>query len=191
MADFFIQPAILLFGFSAGVWHAFESDHIAVMAAIVSSRKGLLSSSAAGILWGAGHTATLLLAGLAFLFLKLSIPTSFYSYMEVAVGAMLVILGISAIRNASLKEHEHYHAHGKMLHSHCHGHGKGHVHSHRPFFVGMVHGLAGSGAILLASMGIRLPFAFAARKSPSLNKWMGTGAGLLSIAVGLFLIAAI
>jgi hypothetical protein len=115
-----------LLGLILGARHAFEPDHLAAMATLVASeRPGALL----GALWGAGHTATLLLAGGALVLCRAHMPTPLANGLELAVALMLLGLGARSLWWASRRREEPPHVHP------------------RPFFVGMAHGLAGSGAL--------------------------------------------
>ena len=66
--------AILGFGFVLGLRHALDVDHLAAVSTLVSQRGGLLRSSLIGAVWGLGHTAALLAAGIAVIALDAEIP---------------------------------------------------------------------------------------------------------------------
>lgn len=141
--------AILTLGLVFGFQHAFDPDHLAAVSTIVSERKSPFVSMLIGGVWGAGHTLSLLLAGIAVMLLRVNIDR-FESPLEFCVALMLIGLGVNALYKL---------ARGKHAHSHTHSH-DGHIHSHshihvikragvRPLIIGMVHGLAGSAALML------------------------------------------
>ncbi|MEW6362660.1 MAG: urease accessory protein [Acidobacteriota bacterium] len=147
---------LLGIGFLLGLQHAIEADHLAAVSAIVSEKKKLLSASLIGGLWGLGHTVSLFLAGCAVILLKMQIPESAENYLEGSVGIMLVLLGFNAMRKffQAEKIHVHRHKHGTREHAHLHIHtsetNEQHHHiSLRAILVGMIHGLAGSAALML------------------------------------------
>ena len=147
----------MLIGFLLGLQHAVEADHLAAVSTIVSEKKSLWSASIVGGLWGLGHTLSLLLAGGLVIFFKLQISETTEARLEAIVGIMLVILGINALRKlrSAKKIHIHAHEHGERKHSHLHTHsGESESDSHHSFsprsvIIGMVHGLAGSAALML------------------------------------------
>ncbi|MBQ04735.1 urease accessory protein UreH, partial [Candidatus Bathyarchaeota archaeon] len=109
-------------------------------------------SSLVGIVWGIGHTATLFLVGIIVLFLSISIPQELILSFEFLVGVVILLLGVLVLRSAvTVKIHLHHHSHGDQTHIHLHSHKEGdsHHHIHRSFILGMVHGIAGSGALML------------------------------------------
>ncbi len=211
----------LLFGFLLGVKHALDADHIVTVTAIVSRSRSLLRSALVGLSWGVGHTLTLVAAGIAVLVFKLTIPDKLSLSLEFVVGVLLVLLGVPLIwRLVVGRPHVHLHQHGDKPHIHKHLHrdtpGHDHQHIRRPLLMGMVHGLAGSGAItllvvstmssvtqglvflLLFGIGsilgmmlfsglIGIPFRLTAGLSLRLNLWIRGTAGLISIAFGLFM----
>lgn len=153
---------LLGLGFIFGLKHAVEADHIAAVSTMVSGRRGLLGSTLVGGLWGVGHTISLLVAGVAVILLQVRIGERAALALEFCVALMLVALGADAMRKLGRggQIHFHTHRHGGRLHSHPHIHDpegeseKGNWHhglglSPRPLFVGMVHGLAGSAALML------------------------------------------
>ena len=95
------------FGLLLGIKHASDSDHIIAVSTIVSEQRSLLKSSIIGMFWGMGHTITLLLTGLVILTLKLTIPEEIALLMELLVGIMLIVLGVSVSWNFILKHLGH------------------------------------------------------------------------------------
>jgi len=151
--------SLLLLGFLLGVKHALDADHVVAVSTIAAENRSLRRSCTIGFCWGVGHTLVLLIAGLAVLGFHLVIPHAVARLFEAGVGAMLVGLGLS-VGWALLQErlHVHVHTHGDgtdHLHMHSHRGDPGHAHLHRfrleykSLAVGMVHGLAGSAALLL------------------------------------------
>jgi High-affinity nickel-transport protein len=148
---------VLGLGFVLGARHALDADHIAAVSTILSQRPSLQASGLVGFSWGFGHTVVLLLVGLAVILMKISIPARLAMACELVVGMMLVGLG-SSLAWTLYRERWHVHAHrhdgGTHLHLHSHRVHTGHGHEHwlrvslRPFLVGMVHGLAGSAALM-------------------------------------------
>jgi ABC-type nickel/cobalt efflux system permease component RcnA len=160
---------VLGIGLLLGVKHATEVDHVAAVSAIVSEQGSLRRALRIGGLWGAGHTVSILLAGLAVLGLHLAIPGPLARILEMAVAVMIIALGGRALALAlrgNADAHVHRHAHGGREHAHLHFHDADHRHAPgvphpaaheghaariglRPLLVGMVHGLAGSAALTL------------------------------------------
>lgn len=162
--DASIFPALGL-GFLLGLTHALDADHVAAVGTLVSETAGLRRSSLLGASWGVGHSASLLAAGLLVLGLRLAIPPGLSAAAELAVGFMLVGLGAHAIWSVLREKrlHWHVHEHGGARHLHLHAHGVSdrathdHVHpfplQRRPFLIGCLHGLAGSGPLTLLVLG--------------------------------------
>jgi len=152
---------VLAFGFLLGLKHAVEADHLAAVAAIVSERRSVWSSSLVGGLWGVGHTLALLVAGGAVILFRFEIGERTERALEFTVGLMLVALGANALRKLARGGHIHLHAHRhggrEHIHPHLHdGAPEPSAHTHhglrlgpRPLLVGMLHGLAGSAALTL------------------------------------------
>lgn len=138
--------SILGFGLLLGIKHAFDADHLIAVSTILAEHKNSKRAALIGTFWGIGHTTTLFIVGLAVLLLRLTIPEPIAEKLEGAVGVMLVLLGVQAIlQKLDLKEHSHSHEDGTHTHieeSHSHRHKKS-------FLIGSVHGLAGSGALMV------------------------------------------
>ena len=157
--------SLLTLGLLFGLKHALEADHVAAVAAIASERRSLLSSTLVGAWWGLGHTVSLLVIGAAVIVFRLQISDRVASGLELLVAATLVTVGGSTLWTLfrSHQVHAHVHRHGGRVHVHPHAHSQPHNReaapveaTHhgvpgqaRPFVVGMVHGLAGSAALML------------------------------------------
>jgi sulfite exporter TauE/SafE len=144
-------PSILGLGFVLGLKHATEADHLAAVSTIVSERRSITQSAVVGALWGAGHTVSLLFAGLLVMGLGIVIPEPVANVFELAVALMIIFLGMRLLR-----VHIHAHTHGGKSHVHFHFKDERHAHGGhsgligwRPVVVGVVHGLAGSAALTL------------------------------------------
>jgi len=139
--------SLLSFGFLLGVKHAFDADHITAVSTL-SKRNPSLT----GLLWGLGHTITILIVGLIVLSLKIAIPEKLALSFEFIVGGMLIIMGFSILTTLDThKIHFHKHKHEEEEHIHFHSHSieKTHNHYHQPLLIGLIHGLAGSAAVTL------------------------------------------
>ncbi|HEX8920545.1 MAG TPA: sulfite exporter TauE/SafE family protein, partial [Pyrinomonadaceae bacterium] len=154
--------SVLGLGLIFGLKHAVEADHLAAVSTIVSERKSVLSSSLVGALWGIGHTISLLVAGVLVILFHVEIGERMSLALEFCVALMLIALGANAIRKLLRGEsriHFHAHQHGQHIHAHPHAHDAlvpdqpethhGFRLGARPIIVGMVHGLAGSAALML------------------------------------------
>jgi ABC-type nickel/cobalt efflux system permease component RcnA len=160
--------SILLFGFLLGMRHALDADHLAAVATLATRSRSVGHTVLQGVAWGTGHTLTLMLFGGAVLVLGLALPAQAAQALELAVGVMLVVLGAEVIFRV-WRERVHFHAHhhpSGVQHFHAHSHRDEsaphdparHEHPHRRSFpgralvVGMVHGMAGSAALILLSL---------------------------------------
>jgi len=225
--------AVLTIGLVFGLKHATEVDHVVAITTIVSRHKNIFRSALVGALWGAGHTASLLVIAAIVLTLRVAIPEIVSGWLELGVAVMIVCLGVSALRRALRKNaevHVHKHSHDGLSHTHVHFHEKetrhataSHSqHSHavsrlgwKPVLIGMMHGLAGSGALTLlvltqissswigffyvATFGvgsivgmlvmsglIGLPFALTSRKLTHVHHGIQAVAAVLSICFGIW-----
>lgn len=224
---------VLSIGLVFGLKHATEVDHVVAISTIVSRHKNVFRSAVVGALWGVGHTVSLLVIGTIVLSLRIAIPEIVSNWLEFAVALMIIGLGVSALWRASRKSsevHIHQHKHDGVSHTHVHFHEQEDkhqpaslaVHSHtvsrvgwKPVLIGMVHGLAGSGALtllvltqinssllgflyvltfgvgsivgmLLMSGLIGLPFAFTSRKLTHFHNTLQTLAAVFSICFGIW-----
>ena len=129
--------AILIVGFVLGMRHATDPDHVIAVSTIVSRERSILKAALIGVLWGCGHTLTIVAVGAGIIVFGLAIPARVGLTMEFSVGLMLMLLGvlnlIGAMKWLTLKfspahpkvtgEHAHLHEHNSHLHVHRHSHG--------------------------------------------------------------------
>jgi len=227
---------ILGLGFLLGLQHALEADHIAAVSSIAARRTHMGDIVRHGLTWGLGHTLALFVfAGVA-IWLGHAIPDDFASPLETAVGIMLVGLGAHVLWRL-WRDRIHFHRHGHSdgtVHFHVHSHAGEtvpharavHAHAHvdahgfrwRTLLVGLMHGMAGSAALLvlaasrapspavglgyvalfgigsMVGMGvlsavIAVPLAISARGLTLANRGLQGAIGLVTIAIGIRTIA--
>ena len=211
--------AALTLGLLVGARHAFEPDHLAAVSTLVTSTRSARGAAWLGMVWGLGHTIALLAVGIALVAIGGVLPERVGAGFELAVAAMLVVLGaravIRGVRNVDGDAGPH--RHGSIEHVHP---GAGdHVHvgtralAWRPLTIGLVHGLAGSGALTalafaelpgagarvlymvlfgagsIAGMAVATGIAGAAlqrvARGPATRRWVAITTGLVSCVVGV------
>ena len=170
--------SILLLGFFLGMRHATDPDHVIAVTTIVARQRRVGAAALIGVLWGIGHTLTMVAVGGAIIVFGVVIPPRLGLTMELSVALMLILLGLLNVAGImrwitaiATPVHVHPHRHGDYAHSHAHGqtpaaHGHGEDDTPiarldrrlgglglyqmlRPLVVGVVHGLAGSAAVAL------------------------------------------
>ena len=90
--------SLLFLGFLIGMRHALEADHVAAIATLASRTNSLHGALRQGAAWGLGHTLTLFLFGSVVILMDSVMPKAFALKLELAVGCMLVILGLDVMR---------------------------------------------------------------------------------------------
>ena len=215
---------ILGLGFLLGMQHALEADHLAAVSSIAARRTQVGDIVRHGLTWGLGHTLTLFVFAGAAILLGHAIPEQLARPMETAVGIMLVGLGAHVLWRL-WRDRVHFHAHGHgdgTLHLHAHSHAGERVpharHAHgfrwRTLLVGLMHGMAGSAALLvltvsqasspavglgyvalfgigsMVGMGalstiIAVPLAVSARWLTWANRGLQGAVGIVTIAIGV------
>jgi high-affinity nickel-transport protein len=190
---------VLALGFLLGMRHATDPDHVVAVTTIVSQQRSLARAARTGVLWGIGHTATIVLVGGAIIVLRIrltGIPPRLGLTLEFAVAVMLVVLGLLTLAGDERR----------VVDS-----------TARPITVGFVHGLAGSAAVatlpqvalipdpvwavgylgvfgagtiagmLLVTASIAAPSLLATRRFAGMNRTLRIASGVVSIGFGLFL----
>jgi hypothetical protein len=218
---------LLGLGFLLGMQHALEADHIAAVSSIAARRTDITDIVKHGLTWGLGHTLTLFVFAGAAILLGHAIPPSLARPLESAVGIMLVGLGSHVLwRLWRDRVHFHQHRHGDgTSHIHVHSHANetiphlesAHAHQHgfrwRSLLVGLMHGMAGSAALLVLAVSqaaspaygmlyvllfgvgsmlgmgalsvvIAVPLAASARWLTWANRGLQGGVGAITVAIG-------
>jgi high-affinity nickel permease len=157
---------ILGLGFLLGMQHALEADHIAAVSSIAARRSHVGDIVRHGLTWGLGHTLTLFVFAGAAIWFGRAIPEHVARPLETAVGIMLVGLGAQVLWRL-WRDRVHFHRHGHAdgtVHIHAHSHAgevlpharAPHAHPHgfrwRTLLVGLMHGMAGSAALLVLAV---------------------------------------
>jgi hypothetical protein len=141
-------------GLLLGMRHALEPDHLAAVSTLVTEEDDPRSGLWLGAFWGLGHTLALLGVGLLLALFRTTLSDRLSIVFELLVSAMLLLLGARALMRGRTEMTDGApspHEHRGWLH--VHRGGVAHVHlgrrayAVRPLVVGIVHGLAGSGAL--------------------------------------------
>jgi cytochrome c biogenesis protein CcdA len=163
----------LLLASLVGFTHAFEADHLVAVSSIVTRRSNTFLAVKDGIFWGLGHTSTILLVGCIFILGTYSLNIASFRYLEGGVGIMLIFLGLKRLSGINSTEVTHKKAHQNDQ-----------VHEHKlAYGVGMIHGLAGSGTVVLSVL-TTLKTAFSGM-TYLLIFGIGSVAGMM-VAAGIF-----
>ncbi len=142
MTSFF---AITALGFLLGMRHATDPDHVIAVTTIVTRYRDARSAAVIGLAWGLGHSLTVLVVGAGIILFNWMIPARLGLTMELAVGLMLIVLGLMNLtgvlpwvtqrltmaRKNPEELHSHAHIHGDYVHTHIHGHDPD-LHPHAP-----------------------------------------------------------
>ncbi len=218
-----VLPVALTLGFLSGFKHAIEPDHVIAISTLLHREPRLTRALGTGVAWGAGHT-TMLMATVAVLgTLRVELSPQAFPYMELPVAAMLLLLGGWALVHSSRglrRLHRHRQDADPDFHDtarpHPHGVSGKHRSPWRGYCVGLVHGLAGSAAVLLLvattlpSLGLSLVYALvfglgsilgmvgvtaaiaypflASRSRPTSYNLLTGASGMLSVGLGAWIV---
>jgi ABC-type nickel/cobalt efflux system permease component RcnA len=149
-----------------GLRHASDPDHLVAVSSLVAADGGdTRAATRLGLWWGVGHGLTLLVIGLPLIFFKSELPAWLESGAEKAVGVVILALAARVIYkwckgDFRVTAHAHHASHPspepdghdrrRHLRRGAGGHGHRHVRTPRQAFgIGTLHGLAGTGAVVL------------------------------------------
>lgn len=127
----------IVLGILVGLRHAFEPDHLSAVSTLVSETHSVPHGALLGVLWGVGHTISLVVVGVILALVGATLPARAGTAFELGVAIMLLLLGVRAIAAATRSPASHAHAPVPAARRP----------RWRPVVVGLVHGLAGSGAL--------------------------------------------
>jgi high-affinity nickel permease len=163
-------PLLVALGIAVvlGLRHASDPDHLVAVTSLVAADGGdTRAATRLGIWWGIGHAGTLLLVGLPLIFFKSELPAWLESGAEKAVGIVILLLAARVIAKwvrgdyrAAAHEHGHHHDHAgdrddaherrRHLRRGAGNHRHRQVRTPRQALgIGTLHGLAGTGAVVL------------------------------------------
>jgi sulfite exporter TauE/SafE len=168
-----------------GALHTIAPDHLAAVSVFASKHPTWRRAAGVGARWGFGHSLSVLLLGVVLVYTGARGPDEIQPAIERLVGATLILLGASAMWR-SLRPAWRWHEHDGVRHTHpaaavqtsvaAKAPGGHHARDHRAMMgIGMLHGLAGSGALIAT-----IPIATAA--SPAQGLWYLTSFGAGTIA---------
>jgi high-affinity nickel permease len=149
-----------------GLRHASDPDHLVAVTSLVAADGGdTRAARRLGVWWGLGHGVTLLVIGLPLIFFKSELPAWLEAGAEKAVGLVIAGLAVRVIYKwfkGDFRVAAHAHAvqhsaaghdgHERRRHLRRGAGSHGHRHVRTPrqaFAIGTLHGLAGTGAVVL------------------------------------------
>lgn len=193
-------PGPLLLGFALGIRHALDPDHLAAMGTIVARERSPGRAALLGGVWGLGHSTSLLLASLVIIAWRIPVPPRVSGALELLVAAMLIVLGVQSL----------------LRRPPAPGEANAAPRRRRPYLIGLVHGLAGSGGLALVvlpglpdrlaalvyvalfgigsiggmalwSAALALPLGRVARSGSPLERWVPAISGIVGVGCGIAL----
>ena len=161
------MESLLFVGFVFGMRHAIESDHIAAIASLTDQSRGLRAAARIGVVWGVGHTLILFAVGGAMLIMNSSVPDNMATMLGWFAGLMLVLFGLDVIRRVfnpvvyfnsyiqrdDLQPVQSIDKGPDKIPPQNNSQLQAQAFPHRAFIAGLIHGLAGSAALVLLTLG--------------------------------------
>ena len=148
-------PLLVAIGIAVllGLRHASDPDHLVAVTSLIASHDGDTRAAARlGSWWGLGHATILLVIGLPLILLKSEMPAWLESGAEKGIAVVILLLAARVIwkwARGDYRTGRHRHPDGGHRHL-----SEGEHHHHPPnrspyqaFGIGMLHGLAGTGAV--------------------------------------------
>ena len=201
-----VTATIIALGFLLGMRHALDPDHVIAVGTIVTRHRTLGAGVVVGALWGLGHSLTIIIVGGAIIGFRVVIPPALAGVLELAVAVMLVVLGLGNLTAPRTRRDVDARLSALARYPFV-----------RPIAVGLVHGLAGSAAIVLlvltvignahtavaylvlfgvgtivgmtlVTLVVAAPLTFAFARLPRLHGHLRLASGMVSLGFGLFLV---
>ena len=151
----------LLIALVLGLRHASDPDHLVAVTSLVAVDGGDVRGAARlGAWWGTGHAAALLVIGVPLILFKSEMPSWIEHWAETAVGIVILLLALRIVvkwvrGDFRAGQHPHQFPSGSESHRHLR-HEDEAEHRHRnvrtprqALSIGVLHGLAGTGAVAL------------------------------------------
>lgn len=152
-------PLLVALGiaFLLGLRHASDPDHLVAVTSLVAAEDGDTRKAARlGAWWGVGHSSALVVIGVPLIAFKAGLPGWLEASAEKAIGFVILVLAARVIYKwvrGDYRAAAHAHDGGHASRRHLR---KGHTHRHvkvrtrgQAVGIGLLHGLAGTGAIVL------------------------------------------
>jgi hypothetical protein len=159
------MSTVFLIGCALGLRHAFDPDHLVAVTSMLGDGRRVRAALGVGLWWGAGHAATLVGVGSVILATGWSFPQAWQSAVEALVGVTIVLLGLAVLRNQL--------------------HGRAGPRRRRPLAVGAIHGIAGTGPLVIL-LALTFP-TLAQRYAALLASALGTMCGMVLVSCCLAL----
>ena len=129
---------LILLGLTLGMRHAADPDHVIAVTAILTRERRFFSAARIGLVWGLGHSATVLMVGMAIVLFKMKVPARLGLSLEFIVAIVLILLGLNAAKETLILIAKKLRATSSLeamltVHSHPHKHergGRAHAHHH-------------------------------------------------------------
>jgi high-affinity nickel permease len=150
----------LLIALALGLRHASDPDHLVAVTSLVAVDGGDVRGAARlGAWWGIGHASALLAIGIPLIAFKSEMPAWLERGAETAVGVVILILAARIVfkwARGDFRAGRHSHPASSEPASHRHLRRGAGAHPHRSVrsprqaaAIGVLHGLAGTGAVTL------------------------------------------
>jgi high-affinity nickel permease len=154
-------PVMVALGiaFLLGIRHASDPDHLVAVTSLVAAEDGDTGKAARlGAWWGAGHAAALGAIGIPLIAFKAELPGWLESGAEKTIGVVILVLAVRVIvkwMRGDYRATAHSHDGGHRRRRHLRS-GTESAHRHvtarspaQAASIGLLHGLAGTGAVVL------------------------------------------
>lgn len=197
-----------------GLRHALEPDHVTAVAALASTSARTRQVARVAAAWGLGHALVLFAAGVVLAWTGARFPPAIGGLLELVVGAVLVWLGVDVLVRARREKIPAASTSDGAIVASSNGTA---AFVARAFVVGGVHGVEGSGAVVLlalptlrstagaaaylgvfglgsvigmvaCSFAVTLPLGVAARRFASSGRTLQLAIGVTSVAVGALIV---